>query len=63
MSRPTDAKKGQEWYVDISGSKSVSDYVERSDERRKQLKADLDINRRLRPYGRRDIDNPNRSSW
>jgi len=63
MSRPTGTNNSQEWYVDISGSKSVADYVERRVERRKLLKADLGTNRRLRPYGRRNIDNPNRSSW
>tara|TARA_B100000315_G_scaffold236682_1_gene252742 strand:+ start:11861 stop:12400 length:540 start_codon:yes stop_codon:yes gene_type:complete len=60
----SDAENNQEWGVDISNSKSVSELVERGTERRRErLKAYQSINRRQRPYGRRENDNPNRSVW
>ncbi len=64
MSGPSETKNSRDWVVDISATKSVSDFIERSAERRKlQMKPDIATNRRLRPYGRREIDNPNRSAW
>jgi len=64
MSKPFNPKSDQEWHVDIAGSRSIRDMVKRSAERRKKtLIADISTNRRLRPYGRRENDNPNRSAW